>query len=129
MRDDHLAAMRPEVKTAEGALPIEAFQNEVLRPVIKMQHRIILLAWHRYAVEQKGKFYKLNRPDQEAYIRHAYQTNRAFRAFNLGLVCGVLTEVEWRIFQTNEKELAKRVYNLISQRVSSSAESYDQMHF
>ncbi|MFK8054891.1 MAG: hypothetical protein AB8F78_02125 [Saprospiraceae bacterium] len=116
--------MRPQVETAEGALPLEAFQNDTLRPVIKMQHEVILRAWHRYVLEQKGKFYKLNRPDQEAYIRHSYQTNRAFRAFNLGLVCGVLTKVEWETFKLHEKELSKRVYNLVAQRVGSSAEAY-----
>jgi len=124
MNEDQLLSLRPTVETAEGALPTEAFQNEVLRPVIKMQHQVILRAWHRYVIEQKGKFYKLNRPDQEVYIRHAFQSNRAFRAFNLGLVCGVLTEVEWETFSQNEKELSKRVFNLIAQRVGSSPEAY-----
>ena len=124
MRDDQLVAMRPEVPTSEGALPLESFQNDTLRPVIKMQHEVILQAWHRYVLEQKGKFYKLNRPDQEEYIRYAYQTNRAFRAFNLGLVCGVFTKVEWEIFRLNEKELSKRVYSLIAQRVGSSEDAF-----
>jgi hypothetical protein len=124
MRDDQLIAMRPHVNTAEGALPLEAFQNDTLRPIIKMQHELILEAWHRYVLEQKGKFYKLNKPDQDQYIIHAYQTNRAFRAFNLGIVCGVLTKVEWESFRKNEKELSKRIYTLIAQRVGSSADAF-----
>ena len=116
--------MRPHVNTAEGALPLEAFQNDTLRPIIKMQHELILEAWHRYVLEQKGKFYKLNKPDQDQYIIHAYQTNRAFRAFNLGIVCGVLTKVEWESFRKNEKELSKRIYTLIAQRVGSSADAF-----
>lgn len=126
MRDDQLVAMRPSIPTAEGALPIEAFQNDTLRPIIKMQHDVLISAWHRYVVEQKRKFYKLNRPEQEAYIRHAYQTNRAFRAFNLGLLCGVLTKVEWEIFRSKEKELSKRILSLIAQRISASAEAYNE---
>lgn len=126
MRDDQLVAMRPSVETADGALPVEAFQNDTLRPIIKMQHDVLLAAWHRYALEQKGKFYKLNRPEQEAYIRHAYQTNRAFRAFNLGLVCGVLTKVEWQTFGANEKEFSKRIYHLVAQRVSSTMKAYQR---
>ena len=124
MRDDQLLALRPSVTTAEGALPIEAYQNGTLRPIIKMQHEVILQAWRRYVLQQKGKFYKLNRPDQEQYIRHAYQTNRSFRAFNLGLVCGVLTKVEWEAFRKNDKELSKRVFTLIAQRVGSSEEAF-----
>ncbi len=124
MRDDQLVAMRPHVDTAEGALPLEAFQNDTLRPVIKMQNEVILEAWHRYVLEQKGRFYKLNRPEQEQYIIHAYQTNRAFRAFNLGIVCGVLTKVEWERFRENEKELSKRIYALIAQRVGSNADAF-----
>jgi len=124
MRDDQLVAMRPHVQTAEGALPIEAFQNDTLRPVIKMQHEVIMQAWHRYVLEQKGRFYKLNRPEQEAYLRHAYHTNRAFRAFNLELVCGVLTKVEWETFRLHEKELCKRIFTLVAQRVGTSSEAY-----
>jgi len=126
MNEDQLLALRPQVDTASGALPVEAFQNDVLRPVIKMQHLVLLSAWHRYVASQKGKFYKLNRPDQEAYIRHAFQTNRAFRAFNLGIVCGVLTKVEWDTFRSSEKELSKRIFNLILQRISSNSAAYVQ---
>jgi len=123
-RDEQLVAMRPQVITAGGALLVEAFQNEVLRPIIKMQHDVIVQAWHRYVVEQKSRFYKLNRPDQKVYIHAAYKTNRALRAFNLGLICGVLTKVEWRDFRENEKELSKRIISLIAQRIDSSAEAY-----
>ena len=124
MRDENLLAMRPHVVTAQGALPMEAFQNDVLRPVIKMQHEVFLRAWHRYVVKQKGTFYKLNRPDQEQYILHAYQTNRSFRSFNLGIVFGVLTKVELETFMEHEKELSKRIYSLVAQRVGSTPEAF-----
>ena len=123
-RDTALLALRPTVATADGALPAEAFQNDVLRPILKLQHPLLLAAWHRYADRQKGRFYKLNRPEQEAYLRHALKTNRELRSFYLGLVCGVMTEEEWVAFRQNEKELSRRALDMVVERLRTADGTY-----
>lgn len=122
--DDALLALRPHIDTQPGALPAEAFQNATLRPILKLQHGRLIAAWHRYAHRNKGTFYRLNRPAQRDFIRHALQTNRELRSFLLGLVCGVMTEGEWVAFRQNERELARRVYALAADRLVGAAESY-----
>ncbi len=121
--DAQLLALRPALADASGqpltAAPDtpEAFQNETLRPLLKLLHPRLLDAWHRYAERQKGTFYKLNRPEQHAYLRHALQTNRELRSFLLGLVCALLTEAEWTAFRQNEKELTRRVVTMTTERL------------
>ena len=123
-RDSALARLRPTVETADGALPAEAFQNDVLRPILKLQHPLLLAAWHRYAERQKGRFYKLNRPEQEDYLRHALKTNRELRSFYLGLVSGVMTEEEWGAFRQYEKELSRRTMDMVVERLRTGDDTY-----
>lgn len=118
MRDaDALLALRPEVATQPGALPAEAFQNDTLRPILKLQHEVLVAAWHRYAQRNKGTFYRLDRPAQRDFVRRTLQTNRELRSFLLGLVCGLMTEREWVAFRQNERELARRVYAMAAERL------------
>lgn len=123
-RDAALLALRPRLTDADGrpltAAPDtpEAFQNEVLRPILKLQHPLLLATWHRYAERQKGRYHKLNRPEREAYLRHALQTNRELRSFLLGLVCAVMTEGEWGAFRQNERELSRRALALATDRLN-----------
>ena len=127
MTDAQLLALRPILTDADGQ-PLtaasgtpEAFQNETLRPVLKLLHARLLDAWHRYAERQKGTFYKLNRPERDAYLRHALQTNRELRSYVLGMVGAVLTEVEWAAFRQNEKELTRRVIAMATERLTGAA--------
>ena len=124
MDDDALRALRPTLDLAPASTPAERFQNDTLRPVVKLQHDRLLDAWHRYAAQQKGTFYKLNRPEQRDYLRHAIQTNRALRAFLLGIVSGVFTKVEWVAFRQNERELARRTLSLTAERLTATPETY-----
>ena len=124
-----LLALRPAVPTQPGALPAEAFQNDTLRPALKLQHDLIVAAWHRYAARNKGTFYRLDRPAQPDFIRHALQTNRELRSFLLGLVCGVMTEGEWAAFRQNERELARRVYAMVAERLITAEDTYARPDF
>ncbi len=123
-RDAALLALRPAIDTAPGTLPAEAFQNETLRPILKLQHPALARAWHRYAARQKGTFYRLNRPEQRDYLAHALQTNRALREFVLGLVCGMFTEAEWTRFSESEGELARRALSMALERLLGEDSTY-----
>ena len=121
-----LLALRPTVETAPGALPAEAFQNVTLRPLLKLLHPRLVDAWHRYAERQKGTFYRLNRPEQETYLRHALRTNRELRSFYLGLVCAMMTPEEWGAFRQNERELSRRLLSMTLQRLEGDDTTYRQ---
>ncbi len=126
MTTAQLLALRPTLTDASGqplsAAPAtpEAFQNETLRPLLKLLHVRLVAAWHRYAERQKDTFYRLNRPERETYLRQALQTNRELRSFLLGLVCALMTDEEWGAFRQNEKELSRRVYTMAVERLLSA---------
>lgn len=123
-RDETFLSFRPQLDLQSADSEAEQFQNDTLRPVLKLQHDTLIASWHRYAEEQKGTFYKLNRPEQETYLRAAIQTNRAYRNFVLGLVCGVFTKVEWEAFRQNEKELTRRIMTMLTERLLSDHDIY-----
>ena len=119
MTDDDLLALRPRLDLAPGNSPAEAFQNATLRPLLKLQHGALARGWHRYADKQKGRFYRLNRPEQRDYLRHAVRTNRDLRAYLLATVTALMTADEWRRFRTHESELARRLYAMATERLES----------
>ena len=125
LRDKQLVDLRTSLALPQAESVVEQFQNNTLRPVLKFQHDVLVASWHKYAEEQKSTFYKLNRPDQLTYLRAAIQTNRAYRNFVLGLVCGVFTKVEWQAFRQNEKELTRRIMTLLVERLLSEAEIFN----
>jgi hypothetical protein len=125
-RTERLLALRPQINTAPGALDVEHFQNQTLRPILKFLHPRLLDVWHRHAVRLKGTFYKLNRPEQQDFIIAAFSSQRELRATVFGLCAALFTEVEWLAFRQNEKELLRRIYNLSQQRIMSDEDTYRQ---
>ena len=119
MRDEELLALRPTIDTLPGAGVVEAFQNETLRPILKLQHALLAAAWRRYVDRQKGSFDGLlGSAARREYLRHALHTNRELRAFVCGLVCGMFTLEEWDAFRQNEGELTRRLITMAEARLA-----------
>jgi len=102
---------------------IEAFQNEVLRPALKLLHDKLLLLY-----TQQSSFRKAYRPkaplkERIELINRIYTEDIHFKNVVKGMVLACLNEAEIAYFMLNERELTKRINNLAAQRLSSSADS------
>ena len=103
---------------AEGEL--EKFQNEVLRPILKLQHDLLSQIFKTYCDKRKGTFYKLSEKDKLIYIDQAVRKDMKFKHYLEGIVTGIFTLEEYQNFLKNEEELTKRMVNLLVQRLQSS---------
>jgi len=110
---------RPEIQTETADTIEEEFQNRTLRPILKMQNDLLILAFRQYMINQKINLKKLSISEQQEVIKVALKKDQHFRHFMRGLVAGHFTKPEWEIFFAHENELNKRIINLVEQRLTS----------
>ena len=68
-----LNAIRPVISTDPTSSDVERFQNETLRPILKLQHDLLIGIFQHYIEQRKGVFHKLIPKEQLNYIQHSIQ--------------------------------------------------------
>lgn len=121
-RDQQLLALRPAVPAAlltETMSEEERFQNETLRPILKLQNPLLLALFRQYIVRRKDEFYQLPEPQRPAYVQQAMQKDTTLRDTLKGMVIGHFTEAEWEQYMALVRPLDKRMLQLATQRLQS----------
>ncbi|GAB2768733.1 glyoxalase [Salinimicrobium soli] len=129
-RDPNLLRARPEIPAArisERMMPDEKFQNQTLRPVIKLQNDLLLEAFRNYVNKHKNVFYTLSVEKRLHYIENAIQKDMKFRNSLKGMVIGQFTIEEYRFYITNSSALNKRMMNLVKERIQSNIQLLDPL--
>jgi hypothetical protein len=103
----------------EAQTDIEKFQNNVLRPILKMQHDLLVEIFKRYCEKRKNVFDKLSDKDKQIYIEQAVKRDMKFKHYLEGIITGMFTLEEYQLFMENEEELTKRLVNMLVQRLQS----------
>lgn len=120
LRDQILIDIRPEIASAKvlpGTSSEEAFQNITLRPVVKMQNDLLLLAFHNYISKHKNMFQSLSVEKKIEYIEKALQKDSKFRNSLKGMIIGQFTLEEFEVYMQNSSALTKRMINLVKERL------------
>lgn len=120
-KDELLLALRPEITTSPAQNPAEEFQNTVLRPILKFQHERISSIFQAHIQKRKINLSGLSLDSKKDYVETAFQKDLALRHQLIGLALGMMTEEEWATF-AEDKELARRLNNLLAQRIQSTLE-------
>lgn len=126
-RTKALLTIRPQITTIleENVVSVaEKFQNETLRPILKFQNDLLIRVFKHYIKKRKNTFYNLIKKEKLNYIQHAASKDRAFNNLLQGIVIGHFSEEEWKVFIENEKELMRRINNLVVQRLQSQMEEF-----
>lgn len=124
-RDHHLLSQRPRIPQAdvfETTCPDERFQNQTLRPVIKLQNDLLVEAFRNYAHKHKDVFFGLSPAKKLDYIEHAIQRDIKFRNALKGMVIGLFTIEEYLTYIKNSSALNKRMMHLVCERIKSNVQ-------
>jgi len=81
-RSRALLAIRPTISKAIITANMSAdehFQNETLRPIIKLQNPLLLAVFQQYIVKRKNVFHTLKSEKRLLYISHALQKDLKLR--------------------------------------------------
>lgn len=119
-RNKQLLGLRPSLHRVDhqaSTNPSEQFQNETLRPILKLQNEVLLLVFRQYFHKRKGAFYELSMSKKKTYIEQAVQKDNRFRSLLSGLVIGHFTADEFKKYESNESELNRRISTLVIKRI------------
>jgi hypothetical protein len=109
----------PSITASENYSVEERFQNEVLRPIIKLQHDLILACFAHYLTQKKVKLDELNDAEKANLTRKLFKTDSRLRNELRGLITGLFTLEEYKEYLGLSSALNKRISTMIHQRIDS----------
>jgi len=96
---------------------IERFQNQVIRPIIKMQNNFLVVFFKNYIRNRKIEFNRLKSEDQENKIKTILTKDINFKNILIGSIIGHFDENEIEIYLKSTSELNKRIIQIVKQRL------------
>lgn len=122
-RDLDLKRIRPDFMTTtinDEMSTEERFQNLVLRPIIKLQNDLFIEVFKNYVAKHKNVFYDLSIEKRIDYIGNTIHKDMKFRNGIKGMIIGVFTVEEYKLYIQNSSALNKRMMNIVKERLKSN---------
>jgi|TARA_R100000789_G_C3010603_1_gene151201 hypothetical protein len=99
---------------------IEEFQNITIRPIIKMQHHLLIALFRSYLIKRKINFSILSEDEKKAKIKITLQKDLQFKSVILGIVIGHFSIDELYTYDLNNSDYNKRILNITIKRLQDS---------
>ena len=130
MNDRHidLLKIRPKinkVKDFPNMSDDERFQNETIRPILKLQNPLFILVFKNYIEKRKRIFYDLSLDKKMIYIESSIVKDQNFHNSLKGIIIGHFTVAEYRQYLLNFSSLNKRMMNMLIKRLQNQIEVFD----
>ena len=126
-RSENLHTIRPIIASAkiyDAMSSDEKFQNETLRPIIKMQNDLFVAVFKNYISKRKNVFYELSLQKQLDYMGNAIHKDMKFRNSIKGMIIGQFTIEEYDTYIQNSSALNKRMMNIVKNRLINSIQLF-----
>jgi catechol 2,3-dioxygenase-like lactoylglutathione lyase family enzyme len=123
-RDDWLRQIRPRLDLDNSeSRPVERFQNETLRPILKLLNptilRLVAARLARYGVG----FAEMDREDQRDRLRNLIKEDEGLKRTLLGAVVGHLTEDELDAYLDHKDEVRRRTVPMLLARAQDQIDT------
>lgn len=128
-RTQKLQSIRPTIASAKimpNMSEDERFQNETLRPILKLQNDLLLASFQNYINKMKNSFYELKIEKRIDYIAKSIQKDIKFRNSLKGMIIGQFTVEEYDIYIKNSSALNKRMMNMVVKRIQDQIQYFDK---
>tara|TARA_B100001057_G_C22272333_1_gene727465 strand:- start:62 stop:466 length:405 start_codon:yes stop_codon:yes gene_type:complete len=130
MNDRHidLLKIRPKinkVKDFPNMSDDERFQNETIRPILKLQNPLFVLVFKNYIEKRKRVFYDLSLDKKMIYIESSIVKDQNFQNSLKGIIIGHFTVAEYRQYLLYFSSLNKRMMNMLIKRLQNQIEVFD----
>ena len=114
--------LRPVLKNLinSNTSDLERFQNEVLRPIIKMQNNLLVALFKNYIRNREIEFNKLKAEVQVNKINSILTKDINFKNILLGSIIGHFNENEIKIYLKSKSELNTRIIQMLKQRLQDN---------
>jgi hypothetical protein len=129
-RPNDIKRIRPEIGSTQsfGQMGLEEkFQNNTLRPILKLQNPLLIAVFHNYIVKHKGVFFDLSIEKRLAYIENALYKDQKFRNALKGMIIGHFTVDEYKDYIAYSSSLNKRMMNMAVERLKNQVEYFQPL--
>jgi len=104
----------------DGTNEMERFQNKTLRPIIKMQHDILIVSFQYYLEKRKIDFSNSTTSKKSGYINSSFTKDIAYKNLIIGMIIGHFSKEEYHIYNRNSSEIHKRIIKIIQKRIKDT---------
>ena len=125
-RPNDIIKIRPvlNLKKSSQITDEESFQNNTLRPIIKLQSPVLIETYRNYIIKHKNVFYELSNEKKLDYIENSINKNQKFRNLLKGMIIGLFTIEEYHIYKKNSSSLNKRMMNIVLKRLQDNFQNF-----
>jgi hypothetical protein len=103
----------------------ESFQNEVLRPILKLQNDLFLASFSNYISKNKVDFYSHSADKKSTIIEKVIQKDIKFRNALKGMIVGLFTADEYAVYVKNSSNINKRMMSMLVERLKSQLQLFE----
>jgi len=110
----------PDTLTEGELKEEELFQNMILRPVIKMQHDLLIMRVKSHFISKRVLFNVMDNKKRTEAIIKAFQSDHSLKKEIQGMITGQLSIVEFQQYLKTERSLNKRIIQMVRNRMIDS---------
>lgn len=103
----------------------EFFQNQTLRPILKLQNDLFIEVFRNYIEKSKTDFYHFTVEKKLQFIEHSIQRDIKFRNSLKGIVIGLFTVEEYTRYIQNSSDLNKRMMSMLIERLKNQVQLFE----
>lgn len=103
----------------------ELFQNQTIRPILKLQNDLFIAVFINYVNKNKADFYSYTVEKKLQTIENSIQKDIKFRNSLKGIIMALFTIEEYNIYIQNSSSLNKRMMNLLVDRLKSQVQLFE----
>lgn len=103
----------------------EFFQNQTLRPILKLQNDLFIDVIKNYISKSKTDFYSFTIEKKMQFIEHSIQRDIKFRNSLKGMVIALFTIDEYSRYIQNSSDLNKRMMSMLIERLKNQVQLFE----
>ena len=103
----------------------EYFQNQILRPILKLQNDLFIEIFKNYILKSKANFESFTLDKKMQFIENSIQNDMKFRSLLIGIVVGLFTIDDYILYSQNASALNKRIATMLIERLKSQIQLFD----
>jgi len=127
-RDQFINAFRGETlgEITSQISEEELFQNQSLRPILKLQNDLYVEIFKYYIIKNKLPFGEFSIDKKLVYIEKTILNDNKFRNLLIGITIGFLKIEEYKLYSKNSSALNKRIITMLIERLKSQVQLLDE---
>lgn len=129
IRDHFITTLRGETlgKINSQTSEEELFQNQTLRPILKLQNELYIELFKNYILKNKAQFSQFKVEKKLDYIENSILNDNKFRNLLIGTSIGLLQIEEYKLYSKNASALNKRIIFMLIERLKSQVQLLDEL--